>query len=79
MTRPPFPTGGTTGAAARHVRVRLSGLDPATLARVAAALAGIGETGPVSAPYADRRGDGYRLYLDLYLTDDTDANASREG
>ncbi|WTW96862.1 hypothetical protein OG216_27430 [Streptomycetaceae bacterium NBC_01309] len=62
----------TNGLAARHVRVRLSGLHPDTLARVADLLAEIGDTGPVSVPYANRRGDGYRLYLDLYLSDDTD-------
>lgn len=66
-----------SGMAARHVRVRLAGLDPDTLARAAALLAEVADTGPVSAPYTNRRGDGYRLYLDLYLTDD--ATTPREG
>ncbi|WP_436786326.1 hypothetical protein [Yinghuangia sp. YIM S10712] len=67
----------TNNAAARHVRVRLAGVDADALARAAALLAEVADTGPVSAPYADRRGDGYRLYLDLYLTDDV--STPREG
>ncbi|MGR6997281.1 WhiB family transcriptional regulator [Yinghuangia aomiensis] len=45
------------------------------LARAAALIAGLGDTGPVSAPYANRRGPGFRLYLDLYLPDTDDAPA----
>jgi hypothetical protein len=67
-SRKPAPA----GAAARHVRVRLAGLDPDTLAHVAELLADVAETGPVSAPYADRRGPGFRLYLDLYMPEHTD-------
>ncbi|WP_436777846.1 hypothetical protein [Yinghuangia sp. YIM S09857] len=60
-----------TDRAARHIRVRLLGTDPDTLTDAVTLLAEVGETGPVSAPYPNRRGDGYRLYLDLYLNGDT--------
>lgn len=45
--------------------------------RAAALLADVADIGPVSALYANRRGDGYRVYLDLYLTDDTDDTEGR--
>ncbi|MDI2128746.1 hypothetical protein [Yinghuangia seranimata] len=62
-----------TDPAARHIRVRLLGTDPDTLTRAAELLATIADTGPVSASYANRRGDGHRLYLDLYLPADDPA------
>lgn len=68
-----------TGPTVRPVKIRITGDDDAaaliaqTLAEHLPALTGGRcQTGPLSAPYANRRDPGVRYYCDVYVVDDQD-------
>lgn len=66
----------------RHVRLRVMGDDDCALAELLAALrlgatasGGRVQLGSVSEPYANRNGNGFRLYVDAFVVDVPTATA----